>query len=366
MAFLHHNSSDGVFYVDKWVCGYKGAKPTGILTLKGDTRGIANEAFSYCSGLTSVTIPNSVTSIGSYAFRGCSGLQSVVVGNGITSLPDYVFSTGNSLKSLTIGTGVLSISQNAFHNGSQAYKPIKSIWLTNTPPTNYTYAEGTVNYVANNLYTDLKNKTEYKFLSSLFDVDGVKYVPVSPSERTCDAIDCLYDEGAENIHIGKTVTNKGVTLTVEQVHPYAFYKNNYIKDVNLSFGGNVGNAAFYGCTNVKNVDIDNAGSIGASVFSESSKLTTLQIGSQVTNIGNNAFQNCTGLITATVNNKGSLGNYVFQGDQALVTVTLGEGITSLGAYVFDGCSSLRGIVIPNTVERAQRALRPILSLDAHR
>ena len=41
--------------------------------------GIGDEAFEKCTGLTSVTIPNSVTSIGNYAFSGCSSLTSVSV-----------------------------------------------------------------------------------------------------------------------------------------------------------------------------------------------------------------------------------------------------------------------------------------------
>ena len=49
-------------------------------------------AFSYCSGLTSVTIPNSVTSIRNYAFRGCSGLTSVTIGNSVKSIGGVAFS----------------------------------------------------------------------------------------------------------------------------------------------------------------------------------------------------------------------------------------------------------------------------------
>ena len=44
---------------------------------------IGDEAFRYCRGLTSVTIPNSVTSIGNNAFRDCSGLKSVTISNSV-------------------------------------------------------------------------------------------------------------------------------------------------------------------------------------------------------------------------------------------------------------------------------------------
>ena len=52
---------------------------------------IGNSAFRECTGLTSVTIPNSVTSIGDFAFYHCTGLTSVSIGNSVTSIGDYVF-----------------------------------------------------------------------------------------------------------------------------------------------------------------------------------------------------------------------------------------------------------------------------------
>ena len=53
---------------------------------------IGYDAFSGCSGLTSVTIPNSVTSIGDYAFSGCIGLTSVTIPNSVTSIGGSAFS----------------------------------------------------------------------------------------------------------------------------------------------------------------------------------------------------------------------------------------------------------------------------------
>ena len=55
-------------------------------------------AFGWCSGLTSVTIPEGVTSISEYAFSWCSGLTSVTIPEGVTSIGDYAFSECSGLK----------------------------------------------------------------------------------------------------------------------------------------------------------------------------------------------------------------------------------------------------------------------------
>ena len=71
-------------------------------------------AFYYCTGLISVTIPNSVTSIGSYAFQGCTGLTSVIIPNSVTIIDYAAFFECSSLTSVTIPNSVTYISNYAF------------------------------------------------------------------------------------------------------------------------------------------------------------------------------------------------------------------------------------------------------------
>ena len=85
----YNNQANGLLYLDKWLLGYKGDKTVGELNIAEGTKGIANNAFYGCSGLTSVNIPDGVTSIGSYAFSGCIGLTSVTIPNSVTSIGEY-------------------------------------------------------------------------------------------------------------------------------------------------------------------------------------------------------------------------------------------------------------------------------------
>jgi hypothetical protein len=83
----------------------------------GDTYSVTSMgewAFSGCSGLTSVTIPNSVTSIERYAFEDCSGLTSVTIGNSVTSIGYDAFKGCSGLTSITIPNSVTSIGVCAF------------------------------------------------------------------------------------------------------------------------------------------------------------------------------------------------------------------------------------------------------------
>ena len=84
------------------------------VTIPDGVTSIGNSAFSYCSGLTSVTIPDSVTSIGNGAFSWCSDLTSVTIPDSVTSIGDYAFSYCTDLTSVTIPDSVTSIGDYAF------------------------------------------------------------------------------------------------------------------------------------------------------------------------------------------------------------------------------------------------------------
>ena len=84
------------------------------ITIPENITSIGRCAFSGCDGLTSITIPDSVTSIGSAAFENCSGLTSIVIPDSVTSIDHWAFQYCTGLTSATIGNGVKSISRYAF------------------------------------------------------------------------------------------------------------------------------------------------------------------------------------------------------------------------------------------------------------
>ena len=108
---------------------------------------IGNNAFTCCSNLTSVTIPDSVTSIGDIAFSGCSGLTFVTIPDGVTSIGLCAFSDCTGLTSITIPDSATSIGDGAF-SGCQkllyiCYEGTEAQW--NRVVKGYNWAEGVAN-----------------------------------------------------------------------------------------------------------------------------------------------------------------------------------------------------------------------------
>ncbi len=326
--FIYNNVSiDGDYrtYKDNngnsWLCDYVGIDK--IVTLPNNIYGIAKHAFEGHSNITSVIIPNSVKSIEDNAFYGCK------------------------LQTLIIGADVTSIGSNVFKNAS---KPNKVIWLPNTPPSGYKNVSGVINYVSNDNYADLPNTKVYKHLSSMFEVDGIKYVPVSPSERTCDVIDCNYDETAENIKICDVVSYKNIGMKVLNINPYTCYGNEYIKTLNINNSGNIDERAFKGCKNITSVSFGNKiTSIGDYAFSDCTGIKEIEITNLVTSIGDNSFNGCKLLKKVVlVDCPATIGTNAFENCSALTELNLGKKIKAIGSYAFKNCSSLSKISIPKT------------------
>ena len=321
------------------------------VTIPNSVTTIGGSAFENCSALTSVTIPNSVTEIGSGAFYGCSSLTSVTIPNSVTTIGNEAFRYCSSLTSVTIGNSVTTIGDNAFYNTYMT----KIIWLTNTPPAGYRNVEGSIHYVANDLYTGLSNKKVYPYLSSIFEVNGIKYVPVSPSERTCDALDCIYAVDPYEVKINKKVNYKGVDMTVREINPYTAYKCANIKKAYIDIDGSIGDNAFSDCINLSSVNIKRANDIGNNTFSGCTNLVSADIKAG-NNIGESAFGNCSSLKTLSLDNKiKSLGQYAFNGCSNLTQFVIPDSVTILNYGLLGGCSSLKSIRIHKNIQEIDKA-----------
>ena len=124
---LDHNSYSGSISVPETVTNngteysvtkiggyaFKGSAVTSVSMPEGITS-IGFEAFSGCQNLESVTLPESLTTLGNEAFRSCKSLKAVKIPSGVTVIPSSCFSECSSLESVTIPEGVTTIEAAAF------------------------------------------------------------------------------------------------------------------------------------------------------------------------------------------------------------------------------------------------------------
>ena len=257
---------------------------------------IGDWAFSYCSGLTSVTIPNSVTSIGEYTFFGCSGLTSVTIPNSVTSIGYYAFYDCCSLTSITIPNSVTSIGDGAFSGCSG----LTSITIPNSVTS--------IGELAFDGCSGLTSVTIPNSVTSIGD-----YVL-----NRCDGIKNTIIVNDMFVYLPKTYTGH-----------YSIPEN-----ITKIIGG-----AFEDCSGLTSVTIPNSvTSIGGHAFFYCSGLTSVTIPNSVTSIGDFAFSECSGLTSVTIpNSVTSIGDWAFDCCDNLKNVyCYSEEVPSTNVWIFDG------------------------------
>ncbi len=331
--------------------------------------GIGQGAFNYCSGLTSVTIGNSVTSIGDCAFDGCSGLTSVTIPDSVTSIGIGAFRNCTGLTSVTIGNSVTSIEDNAF-----AYcSGLTSVTIPNSVTSIGSYAflscSGLTSVTIGNSVTSIGDYA-FSACSGLTSITVSSGNTVYDSRNNCNAIietatnTLLF--GCQTTTIPTSVTSIGyrafsgcssltsITIpnSVTSIGDYAFSGCSSLTSVTIGNSvTSIGYRAFYYCRGLTSVTIPNSvTSIGIGAFWYCTGLTSVNIGNSVTSIGKCAFSRCSGLTSITIPNSVTSIEYcTFEYCSGLTSVTIPNSVTSIGGYAFYGCSGLTSITIPTSV-----------------
>ena len=278
--------------------GFNGiAKIVSSITYKGnfyEVLGIGKKAFYGCTSLTSVTIPNSVTSIGNSAFSGCKGLTSITIPNSVTSIGSYAFNGCSGLTSITIPNSVTGIGSGTFYG----CKGLTSVTIPNS-----------VTSIGNETFQGCTG------LTSITIPNSVTFIG-----------DSAFD-GCTGL----------TSITVESGNSKYDSRNNCNAIIETST-----NTLIRGCNNTT---IPNSvTSIGSGAFRGCKGLTSITIGNSVTSIGQEAFQGCTGLTSVTIGNSvKSIKDYAFFGCTSLTSITIGNSVTSIGQEAFRYCTGLTSI-----------------------
>ena len=257
-----YNGSDAVIVIPSSVDGipvtqiaanaFKGKQKITSITVPDSVTSIGNYAFYDCISLTelnlgkgvktipssmaegcnklaSINIPDSVTSIGNYAFYNCTSLTSVVIPDSVTSIGSYAFSNCSSLTSVVIGDSVTSIGYEAFRNCSR----LTSVYINDLSNwCNISFSDYYSNplYYANNLYVNGELVTELVIPDSetsigqyaFWNYDSLTSV-VIPDSVTSIGSDAFYNcRSLTSVVIGDSVTSIG---------SYAFYGCSKLREV---------------------------------------------------------------------------------------------------------------------------------------
>ena len=301
------------------------------ITSIGDWAFCGTEMDTYAPAITTITIPNSVKTIGKYAFHRCYSLRTVVIGDGVTTIGESAFQRCYNMNEITLGKSVTSIGAYAFYfngtyevNGQTYLNEVNIICKSLTPPTLASNSFVTNSDYYQNPYNMYRIKVTNPYAKSLYQ--AANYWKNFYNINYTQAYD-FYTGGIYYLITGSNTVkvinkrNSSVGLTSSSDTNYSgnitIPNTAYYSDLGKTY--NVTAIGDYAFNEVVAINLNSPA--GASVPRAQGALKSVTMGSSVTSIGKEVFRNCTGL----------------------TQVTLGSGVTSIGTLAFYGCTALQRV-----------------------
>jgi hypothetical protein len=331
---------------------------------------IGDWAFAYC-GLNSMSIPTGVTSIGDLAFYNCTFMASVTIPASVTSIGNSAFRDCASLKNVTIPHSVTSIGGSAFwlcdrleaiivDPANPNYSSLGGILFSKAQDVLIQYPRGihgsysipsSVTTIDEFAFASCYNLTSVTIPSSVTSIGNSAFSScVLKSVTIPDSVTSIGDYAfAYGTHYLTTVT---IGDSVSTIGERAFHECYRLTSVTIPASvTSMGDRAFSNCYGLTSVIIENgASSIGDEAFYACRNLTSVTIPSSVTSIGDSAFWYCESLTSVKIpRSVTSIGIGVFSQCRSLTSVTIPSSVTNVGSWAFSGCKSLTSVTIPSSV-----------------
>ena len=295
---------------------------------------IGRAAFYNCTGLTSIFIPNAMTSIGRNAFQDCTGLTSIALPNSITSIDTSVFRGCTRLTSLSIPNSVTRIETAAFAG---------CLGLTSISIPNSVTSIGDIAFYGCTGLTSITipNSVTSLGVGTFYNCTGLTSVSLPNS---------IISTGNTTFGGCTSLTSITLPISITSIDSSAFLNCTGLTSISIpSSVTSIGYGAFDGCTGLTSISIPNSvTSIGDGAFHDCIGLTSITIPNSITSISDYAFQGCTGLSSISIpNSVSSIGKSAFKGCTGLTSISLPQSITSIGDYAFQNCTALTSVSLPN-------------------
>ena len=341
--------------------------PNGVTKIEGGT-------FQNCTRLTSVNLPSGVTSIGGRAFSGCSELTSITIPNGVTKIEGGTFQNCTRLTSVNLPSGLDSIGSIKYYNDEGVFDGCTSLTSINIP--------NRVRYIGKNAFKGCTSLTSITIPNGVTKIEYGTFYNCTrltsvnlPSGLDSIISSIKYNNKAGAFEDCTSLTSITIPNSVRYIGKDAFKDCIGLISISIPNGvTKIDNGAFYNCTSLTSVNLSNGlDSIGSNkfnfyydngVFEGCTNLTSINISIGVTSIGIRAFAGCTGLTSITIpNSVTKIDNGAFYNCTSLVSVNLSHGLDSIGSNnfnyydkgVFESCTSLTSINIPNSVTSIGRS-----------